>query len=325
MRRIAISALVFASTLAAGEILMVAHKWADSIGFYDAQSGARIQVIPVGTKPHEFALTPDRKVAYVTNYGVDRYTETTPGTNFISIVDLVGRRKTGEIGLGKFHRPHGIERAASGRLYVTCDFPPSIVVVDATAKKVLRHHEITGQTLPHMVAVTHDEKKAYTANSGTGTVTAIRLDQAKAPVHIAVGGMPMGLALTADGKQLFAATRTGNSVAVIDTATDTVMRKIEISGHPARLQLTPDEKHLLVSLIDAGDLAVVETATSRVVRRFHAGANVEGVTTDAGGRFGYISAQGDNKVVKFSLRDWKPVLEVRTEARPDPLAILGEP
>ena len=40
------------------------------------------------------------------------------------------------------------------------------------------------------------------------------------------------------------------------------------------------------------------------------------------GRFGYVSAQGDNKVVKFSLREWKPVLEIETGTRPDPLAIL---
>ena len=62
--------------------------------------------------------------------------------------------------------------------------------------------------------------------------------------------------------------------------------------------------------------------TNQVVRRFHAGARVEGMVVDAAGRFGYISAQGDNKVVKFSLADWKPVLEIKTAARPDPIAVL---
>ncbi len=317
--------LTFATTLAAAEVLMVAHKWADSVGFFDAVSGKRIKVIPVGTKPHEFAITPDRKLAYVTNYGVDRYTESIPGANMISIIDLARREKIGEIDLGKFHRPHGIEMGASGRLYITCDFPPSLVVADPKTKKVVSEHAVTGQTLPHMVAITHDETKAYTANSGTGTVTAIRLDRRKPPLHISVGGVPMGLAMTGDGKIVYAATRTGNTVAVIDTAADKMIRKIDIPGHPARLLITPDRKHLLVSLIDAGDVAVVDTTTHRVVHRFHAGVNVEGMTTDSAGRFGYVSAQGDDKVVKFSLRDWKPVLEIKTESRPDPLAILGEP
>lgn len=304
---------------------MVAHKWADSVGFFDAASGRRIKVIPVGTKPHEFAITPDRKLAYVTNYGVDRYTETVPGANTVSIIDLVRREKTGEIVLGKFHRPHGIELGASGLLYVTCDFPPSLAVVDPAAKKVVRHFEITGQTLPHMVVVTHDETKAYTANAGSGTVTALRFGGGTKPVHIPVGGVPMGLAMTADGKRLYAATRTGNTVAVIDTATDKVIGKVDIPGHPARLLLTPGGKHLLVSLIDAGDVAIVETATNRLAHRFHAGTNVEGMTTDASGRYGYVSAQGDNKVVKFSLHDWKVALEIKTDSRPDPLAILAGP
>lgn len=301
---------------------MVAHKWADSIGFYDVSSGKQLQVIPVGTKPHEFALTPDLEFAYVTNYGVDRYTESAPGGNTISIVDLERRQKTGEIKLVTFHRPHGIEMGASARLYVTCDFPPSIVVIDSRTKKIVRHYDIAGQSLPHMVALTPDEKKAYTANSGSGTVTVIRLGTRKRQEHVSIGGVPMGLAMARDGDRLYAANRTGDAVAVIDTRTDKVTSKIEIPGNPARLLFTPDGKHLLVSLIASGDVAVVDTATLRVVRRFHAGANVEGMTTDGQGRFGYVSAQGDNKVVKFSLNEWKPVLEIKTEARPDPLAVL---
>lgn len=307
--------------LSAGEVLLVAHKWADSVGFYDAATAKPLKIVPVGTKPHEFALTPDRKLAYVTNYGVDRYTETTPGGNMISIVDLERREKVGEIDLGKFHRPHGIEMSESGRLYVTCDFPASLVVVDPRAKKVVEHYDV-GQSLPHMVAVTHDEKKAYTANSGSGTVTAVRLGDPKPVAQIEIGGVPMGLALSPDGARLYAANRTGDAVAVIDTKSDRLLSKIEIPGNPVRLLFTPDGKHLLVSLIEAGDVAVVDTTALRVIHRFHAGANVEGMTTDAAGRFGYVSAQGDNKVVKFSLQDWKPVLEIPTEARPDPLAVL---
>jgi YVTN family beta-propeller protein len=315
-------AVLSLASLSAAEVLMVAHKWADSVGFYDTATGKLIKTIPVGVKPHEFALTPDLKLAYVTNYGVDRYTEDAPGANMISIVDLERREKVGEIDLGTFHRPHGIEMAASGRLYITCDFPPSLIVVDPKTKKVLRNYNITGQSLPHMTAVTQDEKKAYTTNSGTATVTAIWLDRSMPLVHIPVGGVPMGLALTADGSRLYAANRTGDAVVVIDTRTDKVTHKIRITGNPTRLLLTPDGKYLLVSLIEAGDVAVMDTTTLRVVHRFHAGANVEGMTVDKTGQFGYVSAQGDNKVVKFSLNSWKPQLEIKTASRPDPLAVL---
>lgn len=320
MKRILLTAAVAVSACA-GETVMVAHKWADSIGFYDAETGKSIKVIPAGKKPHEFALTPDLGLAYVTNYGVDLYTETSPGENTLTIIDLARREMIGQIELGRHRRPHGIHRGASGRLYVTCDFPPSLVVVDPEAKKVVRSIEV-GQELPHMLAVTERETKAYVANSGSGTVSVIDLGAGKAVKQIRVDGVPMGLEFSRDGQRLYATTRTDNALAVIDTGKDELVSKIRIPGQPVRVLLTPDGKHLLVSLTEAGDLAVVSTATHQVVQRFHAGARVEGMGVDRAGRFGYISAQADNKVVKFSLSDWKPVLEIRTAARPDPIAVL---
>jgi hypothetical protein len=66
----------------------------------------------------------------------------------------------------------------------------------------------------------------------------------------------------------------------------------------------------------------VDARELTLVRRLGIGQRVEGLTVDAAGRFGYASAQADNKVVKFSLSDWKPVLEIKTATRPDPLILL---
>jgi YVTN family beta-propeller protein len=303
-----------------GERIFVAHKWADSAGFYDAATGKPLAVIPVGRKPHEFAVTPDFRLAYVTNYGVDLYTEDLPGGNTLSIVDLAKQKTLGEISLGEFRRPHGIERGASGRLYVTCDRPPSLVVVDPEARKVIR--SIGTQALPHMVAVAEREDKAWTVNSGAGTVSVIDLRAGKAVRHIKIGGVPMGVALAPGERTLYAVNRTGNTLSVIDTRTDEVVDSINIPGSPVRLVITPDRKHMLVSLTEAGEVAVVSLAGNKVVRRFHVGQRVEGITVDPKGRHGYASAQADNKVVKFSLEDWKVVLEIPTRERPDPLVVL---
>lgn len=320
-RSLLVLLVLCAGAAGAGEILVVGHKRGDSVGFYDAGSGKELASVAVGSKPHEMVVSANRRFLYVTNYGVDSYTDTTPGGNTITIIDLPSQGRAGEIVLGRFRRPHGIERGNSGLLYVTVDQPPALLVIDPGEQGLLRHYAI-GQSGPHMLAVTSDERKVYVANSGSGTVTALTFAPEPAARHIAVGGVPMGLALSADEKLLFASTRTANSVAVIDTRKDEVTRTIEIPGQPVRLRLTPDGRRLLVSLTEAGDVAVVDTASFRVVRRFHAGARVEGITTDRAGRFGYVSAQEDNHVIKFSLRNWKPVKEIKTGARPDPLVIL---
>jgi YVTN family beta-propeller protein len=304
--------------------LVVAHKWDDSVGFYDAQSGALVQKIPVGKKPHEMAVSRDGKLAYVTLYGIDLYTEPGEGGRSIAIVDLVQRSKVGEIDLGKYRRPHGIEVGhRSGLLYVTCDHPASLLVIDPERRVVAASSELADpRSLSHMVAVAADEKLAFVANSGAETVSVIDLVARREVRRIPIGGVPMGMALSADGKTLFATNRTANGVAVIDTAEGKVERMIEISGQPVRAHLTPDGKWLLVTLIETGEMAVVDASELTLVRRLGIGQRVEGLTVDAAGRFGYASAQADNKVVKFSLSDWKPVLEIKTATRPDPLILL---
>ena len=301
--------------------LLVVHKWGDSLGVYSSNTGEQLGTIPVGKVPHELALSVDHKLAYVTEYGVRSYTEESEGGNTISIIDLQSLSQTGVIDLGKYHRPHGILMGKSGRLYVTVDFPPALLVIDPEERRIERQYELD-QSLPHMVAVFSDESRAYTANSGSGTISVIDLNLEKTISTIPIGGVPMGFALTRDNSRLFASNRTGDSVALIDTGTNSIVRMIRLEGQPARLLLTQNDDLLLVSLHEAGDVAVIDTKTLEAVGRFHAGFNVEGMNVDEQAGFGYVSAQGDDKIVKFSLGDWKVRLQIETGARPDPIQLL---
>jgi YVTN family beta-propeller protein len=257
----------------------------------------------------------------VTLYGTDFYYDNNEGGRAVAILNVPQRQKLGEIDLGHYRRPHGIEIGHhSGRLYVTCDRPAALLVIDPQKRAIESSIALANApALPHMVAVSRDERRAYLANSGDGTVSVIDLEAKKETKTLSIGGVPMGLALTADGQKLFAVNRTANGVAVIDTAAVKVSRIIEISGQPVRAHLTPDERLLLVTLIESGEVASLDLQGLSPVRRLPIGQRVEGLLIDADGRFGYASAQADNKVVKFSLADWRPVLEIKTAERPDPL------
>jgi YVTN family beta-propeller protein len=173
-----------------------------------------------------------------------------------------------------------------------------------------------------MVVVSQDERTAFVANCGTADVSVIDLSNRREVERIAIGGVPMGMALSRDGRTLYATNRTANGVAVIDTETRKVRRIIEITGQPVRAMLTPDGRWLLVTLIDSGEVALVDTRDNTLQRRLAIGRRVEGLTVDSAGRFGYASAQADDKVVRFSLEDWKQVLDIKTAVRPDPLIVL---
>jgi YVTN family beta-propeller protein len=269
------------------------------------------------------ALSRDGAIAFVTLYGTDFYYDNAEGGRSIAILDMAKRSKLGEIDLGQYRRPHGIEVGHhSGRLFVTCDRPAALLIVDPVRRVIEASIALANpNALPHMVAVSRDERVAYVANSGDGTVSLMDLAAKKEIKNIAIGGVPMGMALSADGQRLFVTNRTANGVAVIDTAAGKVTRIIEIPGQPVRAQLTPDERHLLVTLIDSGEMAVVDVRELAVSRRLPVGQRVEGMLIDAEGRFAYAAAQADNKVVKFSLTDWRPVLEIKTAERPDPMLL----
>jgi len=309
-----------------GETLLILHKWDESLGAYDAETGEKRGVLPkVGSVPHEMVMSRDRRWLYVANYGVKLYTDPEPGANTISIVDLRRGEKAGEISLDQHHRPHGIALGRSGRLYLTTDFPPAVVVVDPRARKVVARHLLDDVRLPHMLAVRKDESAVYVANAGSASVSVLRpgAPAGTRPKRIEVGGIPMGVALSGDDRRLYVTNRDGNAVVVVDTKAEKVVKAISIPGAPARVEMVPGDRQLVVTLIEAGDVALVDAARLELVRRQHVGGRAEGLFVDGRGRFACVSAQADNKVVKLALPSLEQQLEIATGARPDPVVLVA--
>jgi YVTN family beta-propeller protein len=140
--------------------------------------------------------------------------------------------------------------------------------------------------------------------------------------QVEIGGLPQGFAWSLDGKRLFVSNRAGDAVLALDPARGEVAGRTTITGHPHRLCLVPDGRRLLATAIDSGDVIVIDTGSLREVTRFRVGKRADGVTVDAAGQFGYVAVQDEDKVVKFSIAEWKPVLEIRTRAKPDPVGVL---
>ena len=322
--RILLLLATLCATMAAQEKLLVVHKLDDSFGVYDAASGQLETRIPVGRKPHEFALSSDEKTAFVTNYGVDTWNTADPGGNTITVIDLLSRKAVGEIDLGEFRRPHGIERGASGRLYVTTDLPAALLVIDARKRKILYTIKLTSK-LPHMVCVSSDERKAWTADAGSGTVTLVDLGYRRQFKTFKVGGVPMGVALSADEKRLFATTQSGNEIIWIDAVANTIRRRLGVPGGPARVRLSPDGKRLFTSLILSGEVAVLDPQAFLEVKRVAVGQRVEGMTIDPAGEHLYVSAQGENHIMKFAIPSLEKVLVIDAAGKPDPLHVWRAP
>ncbi len=310
--------------LLAAELLLTIHKRADSLGIYDLESGRAVTSIPTGAKPHEFGLTADRRYAFVTDYGVDTYTSAEQGGNTITIIDLKTRQPAGKIDLGQYHRPHGIERGRSGVFYVSTEKPSALLVIDHRRRSVKFAIPLPGD-LPHMIAISADETKAWTADAGSGTVTSVDIRTKKVLGQADVGGVPMGLALAQNEKRLYCSTRSGNTVAVIDAVANRLRRQIGVPGQPARLALSTDGSMLYVSLFESGEVAVIDTRTELEIRRAKAGAAAEGIALHPDGQSLLVSAQGDNRILQLALPGLETLKVIETAARPDPIHILLQP
>jgi len=119
----------------------------------------------------------------------------------------------------------------------------SVTFFDVRRDHFRRLAEIKVQKEPNGVAFLPDGKKAYAANTVSGTVSVIKTDiddgkingsRIKIKKHIKVGTEPYGLALTPNGRKLYVSNARSNSVSVIDTKTDKVIKTIKQVGFEPR-------------------------------------------------------------------------------------------
>jgi len=114
---------------------------------------------------------------------------------------------------------------------------------------------------------TLDGKRAFVANIGSGSVTAVDLVAKTVLRDIPTGEGAEGIAITPDGRQVWVTNRGADSVSVVDAGTLAVTANIPVPKFPIRVKITPDGKRALVSCAQSGDVAVFDTGSRKLVKR----------------------------------------------------------
>jgi len=267
---------------AVGGTLLVANKSDHTVDLIDARSGEKRATLPTGRAPHEAALSPDGRLAVISNYGPRDEAGST-----LTVIDVAQAKVVRTIELGKHQRPHGLAWYAGDRLAVTTEDSAHLLVVDPRAGTVVNEIK-TGQKISHMVAVTPDGRRAFVANIGSGTVTAIDLATAEKIEDIKTGAGTEGIAVTPDGKQLWVSSRAADTLTVISTEQLQPIAQFPCPGFPIRVAITPDGKRVLVSCAKSGEVAVFDAASFEelIRRKLDLAAVAESATRLFGDRFG---------------------------------------
>lgn len=304
---LAVTVLVRTDTaLAAGRkaLLLVVNQGDHTLSLIDPVARQEIaKVVTHGNHAHEVAVSPDGRLAYLPIYGNSGVGK--PGTDgsTIEVVDLEKRSVVSTIDLGGPVRPHCPKFGPGGMLYVSAELNQAIDIVDPQTEKLVGSVP-TGSPESHMFVISHDGKRAYTSNVGSGTVSVLDLAARKTVRVIAVAGTVQRIAISNDDKYVFTADQGQPRLAVIDTAKNEVTQWIALPDVAYGTAATLDGRWLLATLPKLDQVAVVDLGQMKVVRTVTVEASPQEILMRPDGRVAYVSCNKDGKVSVVNLKTW---------------------
>jgi YVTN family beta-propeller protein len=286
-----------------GGVIMI-DKRGGLVRFFDAATLKEVGTLQLEAPPHELAIAPDHKTAYVPLYGDGVYgANPNPGHKIVAI-DLAGRKVIGTVDVSPYQAPHGLQVDNNGTLYATCDLSRKILIIDPKSLKVQAAIDTEGTG--HWAAVLPDGSKAYVANKNDRMfVSVIDLKARKMIGRVPMPKGTQGITASPDGKLVLAIDYTDPKYYVIDTATDKIVDTVPVEKNtvgPFRARYSPDGSMLItVNHVDA--IANIFDA-----RNMHApqktvrvGSQAFGIAYSADGKTALVSNHGDGTISVIDL------------------------
>jgi YVTN family beta-propeller protein len=298
--------------------IAVVEKVAGAVAFY-SEDGRQLASVKVGAFPHEAALSHDRRTLYISDNGVLWMTENKNGTNTVSVVDVPGMRKTKDISLGEFHRPHGIAQIAnSNDLLATTERPFALVRIDPVLARVTRIYDIKGKS-PHMVIPDPGGGRAFVSDTDSNAVAVVDLNTGKAQL-VTVGARPQGAVLSPDDTRLYVVNTNGNSISIVDTNSLQIAGTIATGKGPGRIAITPDGKTLVYNLQYDPGVGFADVIAGKQVAEVPLSGRPLSLTMTSNGRRAFAGIQDQDKVCFISVRDRRVerILQLPSGSGPDP-------
>jgi DNA-binding beta-propeller fold protein YncE len=327
----ALSSLVFGIIIAFGNyvivigqtpkpVLVALNKADSTLAIIDPVSMKVVDKVKTGDSPHEVVLSADGKTAFVANYGAQ-----TPGSS-ISVIDIGTAKELRRFDVSPLMRPHGLHMIG-GKLYFTAETNRLIARYDPAANKI-DWMMGTGQAGSHMVVGAQDQRKFYTANIGSDSVTAFEWmnpaqPQAWRVTHVAIGKQPEAIDLSPDGKEIWAGLNAEGAIDVVDTATNKFKEKVAIGGRPYRVKFTPDGRFVVNSMIASKELLIIDSATKKEVKRIKLESVPLGIVFSNDGKIAFVSVVEPDAVLKINFATGEVLGRVDTGKAPDGIAVAG--
>jgi YVTN family beta-propeller protein len=300
-------------------VLTVLNKADSTLTIVDPTGMKILGKVATGDSPHEVVLSADGRTAFVANYGAQ-----TPGSS-LSVIDVETRKELRRVDLSPLLRPHGLQEIG-GKIYFTAETNRLIARYDPAANRV-DWMMGTGQNASHMVVGTLDQKKFYTANIASDSVTAFDFQNAPpAPskiTHIVVGKQPEAIDLSPDGKEVWVGLNAEGAIDIVSTATNKVVEKVKLGERPYRVKFTPDGKTVVATMPNTKELIILDAATRKETKRIKLVSAPLGIVFSKDGKTAFVTAVEADFVLKIDLEKATVIGKVETGKVPDGVAVAG--
>ncbi|MEW5915396.1 MAG: YncE family protein [Gemmatimonadota bacterium] len=302
------------SVVSSGSVL-VANQRSASATLIDLSSG-QSRDIPVGDGPHEAAISPNGRVGVVTIYGI----QGAPG-NELAVIDIPSAQVTRKISLGAHTRPHGVVfmPGSNERVVVTSEASQNVVLVDVAKGAVEDAIGTLAQT-SHMVGVTGNGERAFTANILSGSVSELDLKGKRLVRAIPVGPRAEGIAVTPDGKSVWAGSNTDGTVSIVDVAEGKVAQTLTGFQLPYRIAISANGQLAIICDPQGDKVHVADVAQRKVLWSLDALGQPRGVSISPDASTAFITLNGDKSVAVVDLATRKVVKKYPVGESPDGVA-----
>ncbi len=289
-----------------GPYLLVANQGDRTLSIVDPASAKQIAAVPVGgITGHEVAASPDGRTAFVPIYGNSGVAK--PGTDgqYMAVIDIAAQKVTGTVDFGHGVRPHcAVYDPISKLLYVTTEIDQSITIIDPKTLKIVGTIPTT-RDYSHMLVISHDGHRGYTANVKPGSVSVLDMKARKTIAVIPISDSTQRIAISKDDSMVFTSDQTKPQLAVIDTATNAVRTWVPLASPGYGTGATLDGRWLLVTMPRSNQVAVVDLATLQVTKTIDVPSAPQEVLMRPDGKVAYVSCNVKNQVAVIDLSNWK--------------------
>lgn len=286
-------------------LLLVANKGDKTVGIIDPASNQELATVPEGgTTAHELIASPDGRLVYAPIYGNSGVGKPgTDGTNMV-VIDIASRKVIGNLDFPHGVRPHcPLFGPKNGLLYVTTEIDKTVSIIDPQTLKIVGSIP-TGQPESHMLVISHDGRRGYTANVGPGTVSVLDMEARKTITIIPISGETQRISISPDDRMVFTSDQTKPQLAVIDTATNKVKTWVPLPAPGYGTAATPDGRWLVIAVPKANQVAVVDLKSMKVAHTIDVPKAPQETLVRPDGQMAYVSCDSSHKIAAIRTSDW---------------------